>query len=1072
MRKRISIVLLVLGGWAVLVPSASAAAPALSPVSATDVQGVSAVLKGGVDPQGSATAYFFEYGTAANFVGASKTPSTPAGSGSGVQPARVAISGLKPSTVYYYRLVAVNSSGTTVGSSGSGTAGSFETTKGFGFLPGIEGFAAAAVADGGEAATRAGSHPYRLSFRLALNEAGEFEGQPGAVFPDGDIRDLRLEMPSGMIVNPSITPACTRALFHTPRMSPFEDSRSGESCPNSSQVGTVEVQTSEGERTFGLFNLVSAPGALAQLGFSPFGSPVVIDVMVNPNPDGSYSLVLEAENMPQSLDLHALDLTLWGTPWAASHDAERGNCLNEAERTFPWAKCNVGEPNEFLPQAYLTLPAKCSGPLGFNVTATSWQQPAAVTAQAFNRRRSGLPAEMFCDFLQFNPEVVGHLDNTRASSPSGFVFRLNVNHDLLTIPETNGPAPPKTAIVRLPKDATINPSVGAGLGVCTPAQFAAETPFNGQGNGCPNGAKIGTLTAHTPIFEDELKGAVYLAQPDDPATQGAGAENPFDALVAIYLLAKSPQRGTMIKLAGRIERDPVDGTVTGVFEGLPQLPYTDLEVRFRSGQRSFFITPPRCGYIPTEIEALPWGEGEELSERSYTLVKTGVGGGACPSGSPPFEPQVSSGAVNSDVNAFTPYFVHISRKDTEQEITSYSLILPKGVTGKLAGIPHCPDAAIEAARHRSGTAEAENPSCPAASQVGHTLTGYGVGSALTYAEGKIYLAGPSNGAPLSLVTINPATIGPFDLGTIVIRSAFQIDERTAQLRIDSSASDPIPHIIDGIVLHLREIRVYVDRPNFTHNPSSCEASRLTSTITGSGANFDDPADDSSASPSDYFQLLNCRILGFQPRLGVRLRGGTHRGDYPQLRTTFASRGPNDSNLKDIAVVIPRQEFLAQEHIRQICTRVQFAAGNCPKDSVYGSAMAYTPLLDDPLRGNVYLRSSSGALPDLVADLRSGSIRIVLQGKIGPGKKGGIRAFFSDLPDEPVSRFVMTLFGGKRGLLVNSADICANPPISNVKAIAQNNMGAVFTTKLRGQCKHKHGRAGKTKNHGSKGRGSR
>jgi len=52
---------------------------------------------------------------------------------------------------------------------------------------------------------------------------------------------------------------------------------------------------------------------------------------------------------------------------------------------------------------------------------------------------------------------------------------------------------------------------------------------------------------------------------------------------------------------------------------------------------------------------------------------------------------------------------------------------------------------------------------------------------------------------------------------------------------------------------------------------------------------------------------------------------------------------------------------------------------------------------------------------------------------------------------------MTLFGGKRGLLVNSADICQTPPVSNVKAIAQNNVGAVFTSKLRGQCgKHKGG----------------
>jgi hypothetical protein len=1049
--------------------NAQAAAPAVGATSATDIQGTSALLKGKVDPNGLSTSAWFEYGTAANLAGASKTSPQPAGSGLGEEEARVAISGLTPNTTYYFRLIASNSSGTT-----NGTIQSFQTTKGFGFLEGEEGFSAHAYADGGQPATVAGSHPYQLSFHVGLNEAGEFEGQPGAVFPDGDLRHLRIEAPSGLIVNPNVTPACTQAQFHTPRESPFEASASGESCPDSSQVGTVSIETATGERAFGLFNLEAPPGVAAELGFAPFGFPLTLEVLLQANPDGSYTLVLNADEVPQTLDLHGLELDLWGVPWGVSHDGQRGNCLNEQEPSFPWAKCSVGSPLEFAPKAYLSLPPKCEGPLSFNATATSWQQAGQASATAVNRSEAGQAAQMHCEYLQFNPEAVGHLDNTRASAPSGFVFRLNVNHDRLTNPSLANATPPKSVTVHLPEGTTLNPSVGAGLDVCTPAQFAAETAFNGQGNGCPNGAKIGTLRVHTPIFNEQfegdlLTGAVYLAKPDDPATTTPGAENPFDTLISIYMLAKSPQRGVMVKLAGKLVPNPSDGTLTAVFDTLPQLPYTELEVAFRSGQRSFLLTPPHCGYTPTEIIAEPYGSAPVYDELSYTLLKTGVDGGPCPTGVPPFNPEVRSGAVNSNVNAFTPYFVHISRQDTEQELTSYSLVLPKGVTGKLAGVAKCSDAAIALAKTKRGFQEAQNPSCPASSQVGHTLTGYGVGSALTYTEGKIYLAGPYHGAPLSLVTINPATVGPFDLGTIVIRSAFQVDEHTAQLRLDSAASDPIPHILDGVVLHLKEIRIYADRPNFTHNPSSCEASQLTSRLTGSGASFENPADDSVASPGSFFQLLNCRILGFQPRLGIRLRGATRRGGYPQLRTTFASRGPNDSNLKDIAVVIPRQEFLAQEHIRSICTKPAFQREQCPKDSIYGSAVAQTSLLDQPLRGNVYLRSSSGALPDLVADLHSGSIRIVLEGRIGPGKKGGIRAFFSDLPDEPVERFTMTLYGGKRGLLVNSADICQTPPVSNVKAIAQNNVGAVFTSKLRGQCGKK-GKGGTKGN--AKGKGGR
>jgi hypothetical protein len=1044
--------------------SARAAASTIGPASATDVQGVSALLKGTLNPQGLSTTAYFEYGTASNLSGASKTPSRPVGQGSTEEEARAAISGLSPDTTWYFRLVASNSSGTT-----TGTTQSFKTTQGFGFLAGEEGFKAEAIADGGEAATVAGSHPYRLSFHIGLRQGGEFEGQPGAVFPDGDLRDLRLEMPNGTIVNPTVAPPCDQEDFLTSRSSPFEASKSGESCPESSQVGTVALQSSAGRRTFGLFNLTAPPGVAAELGFAPYGSRVTLAVRLVAGPDGSYALVIEADEVPQGIDLSALDLTLWGVPWAASHGGQRGNCLNEAEPDFPWAKCSVGNPFEFAPKALLSLPARCEGTLSFNATASSWQQGGRATASALNRTKAGQASSLHCEYLQFNPEAVGHLDNTRASAPSGFVFRLNVNHDRLTDPNLSNVAPPKGVTVKLPEGTTLNPSVGAGLGVCTPDQFARESAFNGQGNGCPNEAKIGTLTVHTPIFDsqfegDLLTGAVYLAKPDDPATPAHGVENPFDTLISIYMLAKSPQRGVMVKLAGTLTPNSSDGTLTAHFDTLPQLPYTELEIAFRSGQRSFLITPPHCGYTPTEIIANPYGSAPVYDELSYTLLKTGVDGGPCPTGIPPFNPAVTSGAVNSNVNAFTPYFIHISRKDTEQELTSYSLTLPKGVTGKLAGVAKCSDAVIAAAKAKRGFAEAQSPSCPASSQIGRTLTGYGVGSALTYTEGKLYLAGPYHGAPLSIVTINPATVGPFDLGTVVIRSAFQVDPRTAQLKLDTAASDPIPHILDGVVLHLKEIRIYVDRPNFTHNPSSCEASALTSRLTGSGASFENPADDSLASPSSFFQLLNCRILGFQPRLGVRLRGGTKRGDYPQLRVTFASRGPNDSNLKDIAVIIPRQQFLAQEHIRSICTKPAFSAERCPKESVYGSAVAYTPLLDEPLRGNVYLRSSQGALPDLVADLHSGSIRIILEGRIGPGKKGGIRAFFSDLPDEPVERFVMTLYGGKRGLLVNSADICQTPPVSNVKAIAQNNVGAVFTSKLRGQC----GKGGGKARGGSKG----
>jgi hypothetical protein len=922
------------------------------------------------------------------------------------------------------------------------------TAAAFSFAPGEAGFSAAVAADGAPAA-RAGSHPDAISYRLAFGE--------------GDLRDLRIQMPPGLLENQTAVEACGSAEFLTPRSSPHEASRSGEDCPDASQVGVVRVTKANGEsRGFGLFTLVPVAGVPAQLGFAPWGEHVTLDSEVS-DAGGTYRLALRADDVPQSLQVSGLEVTVWGVPWAAGHDPERGDCLNEAEPAVGWGKCSVGPPSERFPFAYLTLPTSCEGPLAFGATASSWAGGEA-SAEAENRDVEGDPVALQgCQLLAFAPAPQGLLTDRKASSASGFDFNLQVDYKSLLLPSQIAPSQTRSVSLELPPGASFNPSVGAGLGVCTAAQYASETDQWSATTGCPSTAKIGDVRLHSPLYREWIDGGIYLAQPDDPTTTTPGAENPFDTLIAVYLIAKSPERGILVKLAGQIDPDPVSGNISADFEELPQLPYTKLEVDFRSGQRAPLITPPACGPATTEMRLSPWSAGTApITAASPSPIETGIEGGPCPAGAPPFAPEAIAGGVNSNVNSYTPYFVHLSRTDAEQEITSYSLVLPKGITGKLAGIPLCPDAAIAAARADRGAVEAAHPSCPLSSQVGRTLVGYGVGAALTYAEGRIYLAGPYHGAPLSLVTVNPATIGPFDLGTIVVRSAFDIDPLTAQLRIDSRASDRIPHILDGIPLHLRDIRVYIDRPEFTHNPSSCEPSNLISTLTGSGARFADPGDDSTAVIEKHFQLLNCLNLGFRPKLALQLRGAPRRGGFPALRVTFTARGPQDSNLKRIEVDMPHQLFLAQNHIRKICTRVQFDQDACPKGSIYGSATAFTPLLGEPLRGNVYLRSSSHKLPDLVAQLHSGAIEIDLEGRIGPSRKGGIQAFFEGLPDAPLDRFVMKLAGGRRGLLTNSVNVCVSPPVAEVKAVGQNNRGAVFRSLLHSKgC----GRRGEKHHHG-------
>jgi hypothetical protein len=917
----------------------------------------------------------------------------------------------------------------------------------FGFLPGPSGFSATATQDGGPAATQAGSHPQALSIDVNFKLGPQSPGEPGVPFSEGDVEDLRIDLPAGLIENPSAVPQCSLARFHEPRVSPFEKSQAGESCPDRTQIGTVEVRSSfagGATRTFGVFNLVPPPGAPSELGFNAYGAPITFVPQIR-QAGGEYGLSLVARNVPQLLNLRGLTLNLWGNPWGVVHNAQRGNCLNEVEPTFGWAKCSIGRPLNNPPTAYLTLPTGCEGPLAFTATVASWQEPAVSLSRTYQGQSLG-----GCNAILFVTNPVGFVTDPRASSPSGFDFNLNVDNSGFLRPDKLAPSPTKKAVVSLPDGMTINPSVGSGLGSCGEAQYAAETVDSAPGAGCPNASKIGDFTVQSPLFPETVEGSLFLASPHD---------NPFGTLLAIYLVAKAPERGILVKVAGRLDADPSSGRLTATFDDLPQLPYTNLKVHFREGQRSPLATPATCGSFGTGMDLSPWRAPATVRHSvSPFTIAAGVGGGPCPQGPTPFGPGAQGGTANSNAGSYTPFYLHLTRQDDEQELTSYSALMPPGLTGRLAGIPYCPEAAIEAAKRNSGFAETARPSCPAASEIGHTVAGFGVGSVLSFAPGGLYLAGPFHGAPFSIVAIDSATVGPFDLGVIVVRSAIKVDPQTAQVSVDSEGSDPIPHIIDGIPIHLRDIRVYISRPGFTLNPTSCQPLSVASTLSGSGQAFGNPADDTSTRVDSPFQVSNCGALGFRPKLRLALKGGTRRGNYPALRAEVKPRA-GDANIGFAAVSLPPSEFLAQEHIDTICTRGQFAREACPAGSVYGRARAFSPLLDEPMKGRVYLRSSDHSLPDIVAALRGGGhgLSIDVVGRID-SVRGGLRGTFENLPDVPVSKFVINLFGGKRGLLVNAENLCSGASrAATARMAGQNNRGVIWKPKVSVKCQKRRGR---------------
>ena len=247
-------------------------------------------------------------------------------------------------------------------------------------------------------------------------------------------------------------------------------------------------------------------------------------------------------------------------------------------------------------------------------------------------------------------------------------------------------------------------------------------------------------------------------------------------------------------------------------------------------------------------------------------------------------------------------------------------------------------------------------------------------------------------------------------------------------------SDPLPTILHGIPLDLREVRVELDRQGFTVNPTNCSTSQVGATIGAvSGA---------LAYPATPFGAADCARLRFAPKLGLSLRGATGRTGNPALRAELTAPA-GQANLARAQVLLPKAEFIDQSHIRNACTRVQFAASACPAGSVLGTARAWSPLLEKPLEGPVYFRSNGGErkLPDLVADLH-GQIDVVLVGFIDSVRKKGsessrVRTTFAGVPDAPVSKFVLDLKGGKRGLLENSVDLCAGPQRAGLSFVGQN-----------------------------------
>jgi len=881
---------------------------------------------------------------------------------------------------------------------------------------------------------RAGSHPFQLTSTLVLNENLERNANSasGSVpTPVALAKNIAVKLPPGLVGNPSPIPRCTTVQFFT-----FNPAV-GDECPAQAAVGVAAVTVEGGlgsgsleKFTVPLFNLEPVFGEPARFGFyiPESETPVLLEPSVRSGNGEDYGITVTSPDTTQTINFLSSEVTFWGVPGDPIHDSVRGwGCLGEDLAFGSHSPCTALADQH--PQSFLTLPTTCSGnELVSSANLDSWAEPAAFPGVP---APSALPTLDGCNQLPFSPIVQAEPTTDSASSPSGLSFNLDFHDEGLTSPEGLAQSQLNKTVVTLPEGFTIDPSAGVGLVGCTPADYAREAIETTPGAGCPNESKLGTVEIETPLLTQKIDGSIFIAQPYENPFPEPEKGHPGGTLVALYVVARNPETGVLVKLAGKVAPNPVTGQLTTTFENNPQLPFDHFNFHFREGAQAPLITPATCGTYTVQAQLTPWSNPlTELTDSSSFQITSGAGGGACPSGgAPPFNPGIVAYPINIAAGAFSPFYLHLTRGDGDQEISGFSTNLPPGLTGDLTGIPFCPEADIALARTKTGAQEEANPSCPAASEVGHTLVGTGVGAVLAYVPGKIYLGGSFDGAPFSLVSVTSARVGPFDLGTVVLRFGLSINPYTAQVSVSPTSSEPIPTIIDGIVTHVRDIRVYIDRPDFTINPTSCTPLAIASTLTAQ--------EGASATVASPFQAASCKSLKFEPKFAVSTQAKTSRATGASLHVDLTYPYSPQGTYADIAKVkveLPKQLPSRLTTLQKACTAAQFEANpaGCPSPSAIGTAKAVVPNIPVPLEGPVYFVSHGGeAFPSLEIVLQGYGVKVILVGSTFISKSGITSTTFKTVPDNPVTSFELTLPEGPYSALAANGNLCAETTTKTV-----------------------------------------
>jgi hypothetical protein len=905
---------------------------------------------------------------------------------------------------------------------------------GAGSVFGAEAYEMTPEEEGGATDTQAGSHMFQLTTTFTLNQTADAK-------PVQLAKDLHFKLPAGLVGNPTPFPRCTLAQFNT-----ISHSETGlNECPANTAIGVAiitinnaAVGSGHGADTFTVpvFNVEPSLGEPARFGFELPRAPVFLDTAVRTG--GDYGVTVNVNNITQTAAFIKSEVTFWGVPGDSRHDQQRGwTCLFDARNPGLAQPCNPS--GEVHPPPLLALPTSCSGgPLQTSVEADSWA--SAGSFQSYDLT-DPMPMLDGCNRLPFGPTISVAPDGQAGSTPTGLTVGVHVPQDGSLNASGLSEADVKDTTVALPAGVALNPAAADGLQACSEAHVALNT--NGPAL-CPEASKVATVEIRSPLLPDPLVGEAYLA---------AQNANPFGSLVALYIVAEDPTAGVLVKVAGEVKPDPVTGQLVSTFKNTPQLPFEDLKLHFFGGSRAPLSSPALCGSYTTTSSIAPWSGNAPAEPSSEFQILTGPNGSAC-ANPLPFAPSLTAGTTSIQAGGFSPFTMTMSRPDGSQNLQAVKLRMPPGLLGTLASVKLCKEA------------EANAGTCGPESLIGHTIVSVGVGgNPYSVTGGEVFITEGYGGAPYGLSIVNPAKAGPYDLGKVIVRAKVEVDPITAALTVTTDTSGPykIPTILDGIPLQIQHINVSIDRPGFTFNPTNCSPLQIGGSLTS-----DQGAVQTLSVP---FQITNCAVLAFKPRLTAKTNGKTSRANGASLsvKLTYPA-GPYDANISKVKVDLPKQLPSRLTTLQKACPAATFNANPaaCPAASIVGHAKATTPVLPVGLEGPAYFVSHGGEeFPQLVIVLQGYGTTVHLVGSTFINKAGVTSSTFKQVPDVPVGTFELTLPQGKFSALAANGNLCTTKKLAMPTSfVAQNGMVVNTSTPIvpTGCAKHAKAKKARGKHH--------